>query len=146
MGHPGRKCVLNLLGVASRQAVLGFQDGDRAGLHVILRERFDLLDELRPACSGLPGAQLFPDGRVGPVPGLELTWTCRRRVGIGGTADNGRLGPLPGIIAGIGWRVEVVLACDPDHRKQRVPPGVGQCRPHPAGRRGLGQLADRPMR
>ncbi len=51
-----------------------------------------------------------------------------------------------GITGGVGRRVEVVLAGDPHHRKQRVAPGVGQRRTHPAGRGGLGYLADRPVR
>jgi hypothetical protein len=78
LGHPGRKSLLDQLGVFGRQAVLGLQDGDRAGLQVALRQGFDLLDKLRPDCRGLIGAQFFPNGRVGSVPGLELAWTGRR--------------------------------------------------------------------
>jgi len=47
-------------GVIGREAVLGLQDGDRAGLQVVIfHQRFDIQDELVPQRCGIVCAKLF---------------------------------------------------------------------------------------
>jgi hypothetical protein len=60
LSHPGREGVLDQFGVIGRQAILGLQDGDRAGLQVVIfHQRFDIQDELVPQRCGIVCAKLF---------------------------------------------------------------------------------------
>ena len=43
-------------------------------------------------------------------------------------------------------RIEIIFAGNADQREQRIAPGIGQGRPHPARGRGLGYGTDRPIR
>ena len=143
--HSGGICRLDQFGIFRGQAVLSLQDRYRPRLSFRLAlDGLDLLDQLSTDRGELFNAKLFPDGCGGRTSSSDLGWAATggdsiRQAG-GGWLVAVQL--IPGEIR----RVQIVLPGNPDHREERVAPGIGQGRPHSAGRGRLRKRADRPIR
>ena len=118
LGDPGSKGVLDQFGIHHRQTVLGFQDGDRAGLQLILRQGFDPWSSWAPIAADSSALSFSrTGGLVRSRAGTGWLGLRRCRAGIGSKPGGDDLMCLPRLVGGIRRRVEVVLACHPHHRK-----------------------------
>ena len=94
----------------------------------------------------LPALPVFPEGFCGRATGvrearLDDLPSSRPVPRVGGRRSRSGSVGLDDQI----WRIEIILAGNPDQREQGIAPGIGQYRAHPVRLFGLGYPADRPI-